>query len=120
MTNAVAEKPFSVLLFDEIEKAHPRVLDKFLQILEDGRLTDDVAKPYTFQRLSSSLPRTLEQAKRIQITLIMRRNRTLFKQLRHFNDTLGRPELLNRFGDNIIVLTSLTIQPFALQSCQAN
>ena len=40
LTNAVAEKPFSVLLFDEIEKAHPRVLDKFLQILEDGRLTD--------------------------------------------------------------------------------
>ena len=40
LTNAVAEKPFSVLLFDEIEKAHPRVLDKFLQILENGRLTD--------------------------------------------------------------------------------
>jgi ATP-dependent Clp protease ATP-binding subunit ClpA len=36
----VREKPFSVVLFDEIEKAHPRILDKFLQILEDGRLTD--------------------------------------------------------------------------------
>ena len=32
--------PFSVLLFDEIEKAHPSILDKFLQILEDGRMTD--------------------------------------------------------------------------------
>ncbi|MDO8812521.1 MAG: AAA family ATPase, partial [Gallionella sp.] len=40
LTNAVREKPFSVILFDEIEKAHPRILDKFLQILEDGRLTD--------------------------------------------------------------------------------
>ena len=40
LVNAVREKPFSVLLFDEIEKAHGRVLDKFLQILEDGRLTD--------------------------------------------------------------------------------
>ena len=40
LTNAVREKPFSVVLFDEIEKAHPRILDKFLQILEDGRLTD--------------------------------------------------------------------------------
>ena len=40
LTNAVRERPFSVLLFDEIEKAHGRVLDKFLQILEDGRLTD--------------------------------------------------------------------------------
>jgi ATP-dependent Clp protease ATP-binding subunit ClpB len=40
LTNAMREKPFSVVLFDEIEKAHPRILDKFLQILEDGRLTD--------------------------------------------------------------------------------
>lgn len=40
LTNRVLEKPYSILLFDEIEKAHPRVLDKFLQILEDGRLTD--------------------------------------------------------------------------------
>ncbi|AUG76304.1 ATPase AAA [Kitasatospora sp. MMS16-BH015] len=40
LTRRVQERPFSVLLFDEIEKAHPAVLDKFLQILEDGRLTD--------------------------------------------------------------------------------
>jgi ATP-dependent Clp protease ATP-binding subunit ClpB len=40
LTNAVKKRPFSLLLFDEIEKAHPRILDKFLQILEDGRLTD--------------------------------------------------------------------------------
>ena len=37
LTNAVRNKPFSILLFDEIEKAHPSILDKFLQILEDGR-----------------------------------------------------------------------------------
>ncbi|HTJ67635.1 MAG TPA: AAA family ATPase [Actinospica sp.] len=40
LTRRVQERPFSVLLFDEIEKANPAVLDKFLQILEDGRLTD--------------------------------------------------------------------------------
>lgn len=40
LTGKVKENPFSVLLFDEIEKAHPRILDKFLQILEDGRMTD--------------------------------------------------------------------------------
>ncbi|GAA1961264.1 AAA family ATPase [Catenulispora subtropica] len=40
LTRRVQARPFSVLLFDEIEKAHPVVLDKFLQILEDGRLTD--------------------------------------------------------------------------------
>jgi len=40
LTDAIREKPFAVVLFDEIEKAHPRILDKFLQVLEDGRLTD--------------------------------------------------------------------------------
>ena len=40
LTNAIRQRPFSVVLFDEIEKAHPRILDKFLQLLEDGRLTD--------------------------------------------------------------------------------
>ena len=39
LTNAIREKPFSVVLFDEIEKAHPRILDKFLQVLDDGVLT---------------------------------------------------------------------------------
>jgi len=39
LTNAIKQKPFSVVLFDEIEKAHPRLLDKFLQILDDGVLT---------------------------------------------------------------------------------
>ncbi|NEE52543.1 ATP-dependent Clp protease ATP-binding subunit, partial [Streptomyces sp. SID8455] len=40
LTNAVRAHPMSVLLFDEIDKAHPRLFDLFLQILEDGRLTD--------------------------------------------------------------------------------
>ena len=41
LTNAVKNRPFSLLLFDEIEKASPTILDKFLQILEDGRMTDN-------------------------------------------------------------------------------
>lgn len=40
LTNAVRERPFSVVLFDEIEKAHPKIMDMFLQILDEGRLTD--------------------------------------------------------------------------------
>jgi ATP-dependent Clp protease ATP-binding subunit ClpA len=40
LTGAVRERPFSVVLFDEIEKAHPKILDVFLQLLDDGRLTD--------------------------------------------------------------------------------
>jgi ATP-dependent Clp protease ATP-binding subunit ClpA len=48
LTNAVKQRPFSLLLFDEIEKAHPRILDKFLQILEDGRLTDGKGETVMF------------------------------------------------------------------------
>lgn len=39
MTNAIKQNPFSIILFDEVEKAHPKILDMFLQILDDGRLT---------------------------------------------------------------------------------
>ena len=48
LTNAIKARPFSLLLFDEIEKAHPRILDKFLQILEDGRLTDGKGETVSF------------------------------------------------------------------------
>ena len=104
LTNAVAEKPFSVLLFDEIEKAHPRVLDKFLQILEDGRLTDGRGQTVHFSETviiftsnigaSDAEPSSNKEATNAHFQQAVQG---------HFNDTLGRPELLNRFGDNIIV-----------------
>ncbi|MDM8544118.1 AAA family ATPase [Desulfococcaceae bacterium HSG9] len=50
LTNAVRRKPFSVILFDEVEKAHPRVLDIFLQILSDGRLTDSLDRSSFFPK----------------------------------------------------------------------
>lgn len=48
LTNAIKAKPFCVLLFDEIDKAHPSILDKFLQSLEDGRLTDSAGETMYF------------------------------------------------------------------------
>jgi len=50
LTRRVQERPFSVLLFDEIEKANPAVLDKFLQIMEDGRLTDGRGETANFSQ----------------------------------------------------------------------
>ncbi|HRI08478.1 MAG TPA: AAA family ATPase [Nannocystaceae bacterium] len=104
LTNAVTARPFSVLLFDEIEKAHGRVLDKFLQILEDGRLTDGRGETAWFSEsviiFTSNLgaadapaaadPDALEGHFRGRVE-------------EHFVRTLGRPELLNRLGDNIVV-----------------
>ncbi len=48
LTNAVSANPFSIILFDEIEKASPAIMDKFLQILEDGRMTDGMGKTVSF------------------------------------------------------------------------
>ena len=49
LTGAVMQNPFSLILFDEVEKAHPRILDKFLQILSDGRLTDGQGRTVSFE-----------------------------------------------------------------------
>ena len=104
LTNAVSEKPFSVLLFDEIEKAHSRVLDKFLQILEDGRLTDGRGQTVHFSETVIIFTSNIGASK-----VEMNQDRELvvkkfMKEVtKHFNQVLARPELLNRFGDNIVV-----------------
>ncbi|MCO5970376.1 AAA family ATPase [Actinoallomurus soli] len=104
LTNAVRQDPFRVILFDEIEKAHPRILDKFLQILEDGRLTDGRGNTAFFSEsilvftsnlgtrgITPGMPyEDLEAQVRSAIT-------------EHFTTALNRPELLNRFGDNIVI-----------------
>lgn len=114
LTNAVRQDPFRVILFDEIEKAHPRILDKFLQILEDGRLTDGHGNTVHFSEtllvFTSNLGMYTDDG-----TGRRRRNVTpgmpypeLEAKVRaaisdHFTQTLNRPELLNRFGDNIVI-----------------
>jgi len=105
LTNAVTRRPFSVLLFDEVEKAHGRVLDKFLQILEDGRLTDGRGETAWFSEtviiftsnLGASNAPTADTAPAAR-ELHFRR-----EVERHFVSELKRPELLNRLGDNIVV-----------------
>ncbi|MFF5260668.1 AAA family ATPase [Actinomadura viridis] len=125
LTNAVREDPFRVILFDEIEKAHPRILDKFLQILEDGRLTDGRGNTVHFSEsiliFTSNLGMYVQgrditarsdvaspPAPRIQnITPGMSydevEQRIKGAVADHFTEVLNRPELLNRFGDNIVV-----------------
>ncbi|MDP4029817.1 MAG: AAA family ATPase [Gallionella sp.] len=114
LTNSVREKPFSVVLFDEIEKAHPRILDKFLQILEDGRLTDGRGDTAYFSEtilvFTSNLGIFVEDkmGNRIQHVKPGDAYETVEKNVReeignYFKYKLSRPELLNRIGDNIVV-----------------
>ncbi|GAB3430843.1 AAA family ATPase [Actinophytocola sediminis] len=115
LTNAVRQQPFRVILFDEIEKAHPRILDKFLQILEDGRLTDGRGATTYFSGcvliFTSNLgvtvtdPETNARVPNIgqQDAYEVIEAKVKAAIADHFTTTLARPELLNRFGDNIVV-----------------
>ena len=114
LTNAVRQRPFSVLLFDEIEKAHPRVLDKFLQILEDGRVTDGAGNTVYFSEaviiFTSNLGIMVRDSaggwrEHVQPgTPYQQLERSVRQAIEnHFKTELRRPELLNRIGDNIVV-----------------
>ena len=114
MTNAVKNNPFSILLFDEIEKAHPSILDKFLQILEDGRMTDGQGNTVYFSEtiiiFTSNLGiyQTTAAGERKQVVTsdlgydeVQRKVREGIEH--YFKLGLGRPEILNRIGENIVV-----------------
>ena len=91
LTEAVRRKPYSVVLFDEIEKAHPDVFNILLQVLDDGRLTDNKGRTANFKN-----------------TIIIMTSNATREQLR----TTMRPEFLNRI-DEIITFTPLTKEQIA-------
>lgn len=114
LTNAIREKPFSVVLFDEIEKAHPRVMDKFLQILDDGVLTSGRGERVYFSealiiftsnlgiyKLSETGERIANVSAHDQFDNVQEKVKNEIE--RHFKFVLNRPEILNRIGENIIV-----------------
>ena len=111
LTNAVKVKPFCVLLFDEIEKAHGRILDKFLQVLEDGRLTDGKGETVYFSETIIIFTSNIGAAE-VSSEMDSREVRKQFveKVQKHFIEKLGRPELLNRIGDNIVAFNFIEDQ----------
>ena len=113
LTEAVRRKPYSVVLFDEVEKAHPDVFNILLQVLDDGRITDSQGRTVDFKNtiiiLTSNLGsdiilRDLEQRRATG-------SNELSDEARHQIDTLlrgkFRPEFLNRL-DEIVYYKSLT------------
>lgn len=115
LTNALKNKPFSILLFDEIEKAHGGIFDKFLQILDDGRLTDGKGDTVYFSETIIIFTSNLGAVSREEgpegrkalvhpgMPYSQMREIILDSIRDHFNYVLGRPEILNRFGDNFVV-----------------
>ncbi len=119
LTNAVRNNPFSIILFDEIEKAHPLILDKFLQILEDGRMTDGQGKTVYFSEAVIIFTSNLGISQEIQdpATGMVQRKQVVTPELdyeevqqkvmegieRYFKEKISRPEILNRIGENIVI-----------------
>jgi ATP-dependent Clp protease ATP-binding subunit ClpA len=116
LTNAVKKRPFSLLLFDEIEKAHPRILDKFLQILEDGRLTDGKGETVIFSDTIIVFTSNIG-ASTIQSSEDMNTTAEAFRVAvqNHFVHELKRPEILGRIGEaNIIPFNFMTDESFLM------
>ncbi|MDH3669353.1 MAG: AAA family ATPase [Paracoccaceae bacterium] len=114
LVNAARARPFSVFLFDEIEKAHPRILDKFLQIIDEGRLTDGRGETVHFSEsliIFTSNIGIFGDDRQMNMSLNILPSDTygeiemkIVKAIReYFRFTLRRPELINRIGQNIVV-----------------
>lgn len=109
LTESVRKQPFAIVLLDEIEKAHPDILNLFLQVMDDGRLTDGVGRTIDFTNVvliatsnagTSFIQDQIREGtsvEQIKVQLIERELKSLF-----------RPEFLNRF-DAIIVYKPLTL-----------
>ncbi len=101
---AIRAQPFSVVLFDEIEKAHPNILNLFLQLLDEGRLTDSSGKPASFR---SAIIIATSNAGATDIIERVRNGEGLDQFERPLIDKLinagqFRPELINRFDEIVL------------------
>jgi ATP-dependent Clp protease ATP-binding subunit ClpC len=116
LTEQVRRKPYSVVLFDEIEKAHPDVMNMLLQILEEGKLTDNVGRVVDFRNtivLMTSNVGAESIRKQTSIGFTSASEEASYERMREkiMDETKKafRPEFLNRL-DDVIVFRSLTRQ----------
>ncbi len=112
LTEAVRRKPYSVVLFDEIEKAHPDVFNILLQVLDDGRLTDNKGRTVNFKNtiiiMTSNLGSDYIREKSAQIgTSDESRQQWLEETRKHLLEMLKqtiRPEFLNRIDETVVFM----------------
>ena len=102
LTDAIREKPYGLILLDEFEKAHPDILNLFLQVCDDGRLTDSLGRTVDFQNTiiiatsnahSNFIKSEIEKGGDMRI---------IGEELKKKLTDVFRPELLNRFSDIIV------------------
>jgi ATP-dependent Clp protease ATP-binding subunit ClpB len=109
LTEAVRRRPYSVVLLDEVEKAHPEVFDVLLQVLDDGRLTDGQGRTVDFRNTILVLTSNLGSAHLVDPTLTDETRTEMV--LATVRDSF-KPEFLNRL-DEIVVFDALTTDDLA-------
>jgi ATP-dependent Clp protease ATP-binding subunit ClpB len=103
LTEAVRRRPYSVVLFDEIEKAHPEVFNVLLQLLDDGRLTDGQGRTVDFRNCVVIMTSNLGNQ-------LWEEGRTVSReQINHLLQSHFRPEFLNRI-DEVVAFHPLTME----------
>lgn len=108
LTDFVRERPYTVVLFDEVEKAHNRVLDVLLQVMDEGRLTDSQGRLTTFSETVIILTSNLGAYHMLVPVIGERERQIVMGEVRRF----FRPEFLNRL-DEIILFHQLTAPQLA-------
>jgi ATP-dependent Clp protease ATP-binding subunit ClpA len=109
LTTPVRENPFSMILLDEIEKAHPNILNLFLQVLDDGRITDGMGRKVDF---SNTIIIATSNAG-YKIILKALKDNLDFSQIKQnlldhlFDQEVFRPEFINRF-DAVVIFKALS------------
>jgi ATP-dependent Clp protease ATP-binding subunit ClpB len=98
LTEAIRRRPYSVILFDEIEKAHPEVFNVFLQILDDGRLTDGQGRVVDFKNVIIIMTSNLGS----DLILGAQKNADIRDALTELLKQSFRPEFLNRIDETVI------------------
>jgi ATP-dependent Clp protease ATP-binding subunit ClpA len=109
LTDHVRENPYTVVLIDEVEKAHPRVLDVLLQVMDEGRLTDGQGRQSTFSEAVIIMTSNLGSRYMLVPQIGEHERELVMSEVRSF----FRPEFLNRL-DEIILFHQLTSEQLAL------
>jgi ATP-dependent Clp protease ATP-binding subunit ClpB len=109
LTEAVRRKPYSVVLFDEIEKAHPDVFNTLLQVLDDGRLTDNKGVTVDFKNSIIIMTSNIASDKIMQFEDRDEREKAVNSELKKY----FKPEFLNRL-DDIVIFNPLGLEAITL------
>ena len=115
LTNWVLLRPYSEVVFDEIEKAHPKTMDMFLQVLDGGRLTSGMGQTVDFTDTiliftsnigtQSAISGSFDRSKRQEVEGYYQQQVESY-----FRDVLGRPEIFNRLKQGIVVFNYISEQ----------